>query len=69
MDTNAEAGEAAGPSKPQFAPLSAYEQNGKNVVFRRVQLVPKLQRVALCALVQLGDSAVMAHRRQCRSIG
>lgn len=62
MDTNAEAGEAAGPSKPQFAPLSAYEQNGKKVEFRRVQLILKLQCVALCALVQLGDSAIMAHR-------
>lgn len=36
MDTNAEATEPAGPSKPQFAPLSAYEQNGKKVEFRRV---------------------------------
>ncbi|KAA6425363.1 MAG: RNA-binding pno1-like [Trebouxia sp. A1-2] len=36
MDPNAEAVESAGPSKPQFAPLSAYEQNGKKVEFRRV---------------------------------
>lgn len=36
MDTNSEATEPAGPSKPQFAPLSAYEQNGKKVEFRRV---------------------------------
>ncbi len=36
MDTNAEAVESAGPNKPQFAPLSAYEQNGKKVEFRRV---------------------------------
>jgi len=36
MDTNAEAVEPAGPSKPQFAPLSAHEQNGKKVEFRRV---------------------------------
>lgn len=39
MDSNAEAAgaaEPAGPSKPQFAPLSAYEQNGKKIEFRRV---------------------------------
>ena len=24
------------PDKPQFAPLSAYEQNGKKIEFRRV---------------------------------
>ena len=36
MDTNAEATEPAGPSKPQFAPLSSYEQNGKKIEFRRV---------------------------------
>ena len=39
MDTNSEATEPAGPSKPQFAPLSAYEQNGKKVEFRRVRAV------------------------------
>lgn len=36
MDSNTEAAEPAGPSKPQFAPLSAYEQNGKKIEFRRV---------------------------------
>ena len=36
MDSNTEAAEPAGPSKPQFAPLSAYEQNGKKTEFRRV---------------------------------
>lgn len=42
MDTNAEAVEIAGPSKPQFAPLSAYEQNGKKVEFRRVRSLKPL---------------------------
>lgn len=36
MDSNTEAAAAAEPSKPQFAPLSAYEQNGKKTEFRRV---------------------------------
>ena len=42
MDSNTEAegatgaAEPAGPGKPQFAPLSAYEQNGKKIEFRRV---------------------------------
>lgn len=36
MDSNTDTAEPAGPSKPQFAPLSAYEQNGKKIEFRRV---------------------------------
>ena len=37
-DVNAEVQEPASTSKPQFAPLSAYEQNGKKVEFRRVSI-------------------------------
>ena len=36
MDTNTTASDTTEPSKPQFAPLSAYEQNGKKIEFRRV---------------------------------
>eukprot|EP00891_Asterochloris_glomerata_P004648 jgi/Astpho2/4648/Aster-00216 len=35
-DTRQKSGAEAGPSKPHFEPLSAYEQNGKKIEFRRV---------------------------------
>ena len=31
------------PAKPKFAPLSAYEQSGKRLEFRRVPLCTRLQ--------------------------
>ena len=49
MDVNAEVQEPASTSKPQFAPLSAYEQNGKKVEFRRVGT----KHVSLCRIVSL----------------
>ena len=36
-EVNTEVSEPASTSKPQFAPLSAYEQNGKKVEFRRAR--------------------------------
>lgn len=35
-DIRQKSGAEAGPSKPHFEPLSAYEQNGKKIEFRRV---------------------------------
>lgn len=37
------------PDKPQFAPLSAYEQNGKKIEFRRVRLYVTRNLSALTA--------------------
>ena len=54
MESNTDTAEPAGPSKPQFAPLSAYEQNGKKIEFRRVcshgaaPLVPAGSRLLSC---------------------
>ena len=43
MDADNTLLDPAAPSKPQFAPLSAYEQNGKKLEFRRVCIDAVLQ--------------------------
>lgn len=53
MDTSTAATDAAEPSKPQFAALSAYEQNGKKIEFRRV-----------CIYVQLCSCSAIFYAQQ-----
>lgn len=50
------------PSKPQFAPLSAYEQSGKKLEFRRVCSNPSLDR-SLQQLVQTSHLQLIGLRR------
>ena len=51
-DTRQKSGAEAGPSKPHFEPLSAYEQNGKKIEFRRVSCpAATSQRPGLCQRV------------------
>lgn len=39
VDRDSTVGTATEPMKPKFAPMSAFEQNGKKIEFRRVRVL------------------------------